>query len=563
MARKDVFEFLVDGTSGLVPGDVSGKAMVVGVCSAGTVGKTYYLGKRSDLSGLLGTGPLVDRLQHIFGTGGQDATVLAVPVAGSPGGSISALKHFGTGPDAVISGLPGGNADVVAEVVDGGAPGAATCKLSMDGGVTFGAAEAVPASGQISVPDSGTTLVLAPGNLVSGDTYRYTVRGPIGPVSRIGTGPDITAAGTVKAGAEVVLQVVRAGGRNAGQYRLSVDGGDNYGPYRTIPVDGLISVADTGCIITCPEGDYALGTTYAFDLLAPVPTIADVIDALTIPLETVDPEFVYVVGPSDSVDWAALGALADDLWNRHRPTFFLCEARQPVAGEDLNDWVTALKQERAGFAHRFVSVCAGYGEISDRTGLRKRRNAAGLLAGRIMEVPVQRDIGRVRDQGITGITLPEGYTESMQSELEEAGYVSLTRYAGLQAVYWGTARTMADATSDYQRLEVLRVTFKAVRLMRIQALKSLKDELGDPLQGADASGLAYLRANLENALESMVTAKPKELAGYAVDIPMDQDFVNNGVAVEATLIGIPIIDSIKLFSSYVYAGGRFDPRMAG
>jgi hypothetical protein len=327
-------------------------------------------------------------------------------------------------------------------------------------------------------------------------------------------------------------------------------------------VDGQITVADTGAIITCPEGNYPLGTTYQFDLLAPVPTIADVIDALTIPLETVDPEFVYVVGPSDSVDWAAMGALADDLWNRHRPTFFVCEGRLPAAGEDLNDWVTALKQERMGFAHRFVSVCVGFGEISDRTGLRKLRNAGGLLAGRIMEVPVQRDIGRVRDQGITGISLPEGYTEAMQSELEEAGYITLTRYAGLQAVYWGTARTMADSTSDYQRLEVLRVTFKAVRLMRLQALKSLKDELGDPLQGADTSGLAYLRANLENALDTMVKAKPKELAGYAVSIPMDQDFVNNGVATETTLIGIPIIDTIKLFSSYVYAGGKFDPRMA-
>jgi hypothetical protein len=562
MARKDVFEFLVDGTSGLVPGDVSGKALIVGVCSAGEVGKVYYLGKRSDLTGLLGTGPLVDRLQHVFATGGQDSTVLAVPVAGSPGGTISTLKHTGTGPDADVSGLPGGNADVIAEIVDAGAPGVATCKLSKDGGATFGVAAAVPANGQISVADTGTTIVLAAGNLVAGDRYSYSVSGPIGPVTRIGLGPEITAAGTVKAGAEVVLQIVKGGDRNEGQYRLSVDGGDNFGPYRTIPVDGQIPVADTGVTITCPAGDYPLGSTYQFDLLAPVPTIADVIDALTIPLETVDPEFVYVVGPSDSVDWAAMGALADDLWNRHRPTFFVCEGRLPAAGEDLNDWVTALKQERMGFAHRFVSVCVGFGEISDRTGLRKLRNAGGLLAGRIMEVPVQRDIGRVRDQGITGISLPEGYTEAMQSELEEAGYITLTRYAGLQAVYWGTARTMADSTSDYQRLEVLRVTFKAVRLMRLQALKSLKDELGDPLQGADTSGLAYLRANLENALDTMVKAKPKELAGYAVSIPMDQDFVNNGVATETTLIGIPIIDTIKLFSSYVYAGGKFDPRMA-
>ncbi|GKT30655.1 DUF2586 family protein, partial [Aduncisulcus paluster] len=42
---NDVFEFIVDGTSGLAPGDVSGKCLVAGVCSKGEVGKVYYLGK--------------------------------------------------------------------------------------------------------------------------------------------------------------------------------------------------------------------------------------------------------------------------------------------------------------------------------------------------------------------------------------------------------------------------------------------------------------------------------------------------------------------------------------
>ena len=45
-------------------------------------------------------------------------------------------------------------------------------------------------------------------------------------------------------------------------------------------------------------------------------------------------------------------------------------------------------------------------------------------------------------------------------------------------------------------------------------------------------------------------------------IPPGQDIVNNGVAVEMTLIGIPIIRTIKLYASYVYAGSSFDPRLA-
>ncbi|SHI74061.1 DUF2586 domain-containing protein [Halodesulfovibrio aestuarii] len=563
MGRKDVFEHIVDGVSGLVPGDVTGKALVVGVCSQGEVGKVYYLGKRSDLTKLLGAGPLVDRLNDIFAAAGQDATVLAVPVSGNPSGTISRVKHVGTGVSASVSGLPAANADVLVEIVNGGSLGTATAKVSTDAGASFGSASAVAANGQIAIGGSGTTLVLESGNLVVGDTYSYIVRGAIGAIQQTGKGASVSVEGAVKVGAQLALQVVKSGGRNVGQYRLSVDGGDNFSGYRTIPVDGRISAADTGTTIVCPDDEFTLGTTYSCSLLAPVPTVSAVIAALKKPLEIVDPEYVYVVGASDSVAWASLGALADDLWNKHRPTFFLCESRLPSAGEDLDDWVSALKEERATFAHRFVSVCCGFGEIADRTGQRKVRNAGGLLSGRILSIPVQRDIGRVRDQSITGITVSDEYTESMQLALEDAGYITLTRYAGLRGTYWGTARTMADTTSDYQRLEVIRTTFKAIRLMRLQALKALKDELGDPVQGADASGLAYLRSNLENALDTMVKAKPKELAGYAIVIPLDQDFVNNGVAVETKLIGIPIIDKINLYSSYIYAGSKFDPRLQG
>lgn len=563
MGRKDVFEHIIDGVSGIVPGDVSGQALVVGACSKGEVGKTYYLGKRSDLSKLLGTGPLVDRLQDIFAAAGQDATVLAVPVVGNPSGTISQVKHIGTGTGASVSGVPAANADVIVEIVNGGALGTATAKISTDNGANFSSASAVAANGQMTVGSSGTTLIFEEGDLVTGDTYIYTVRGAIGTVEQVGSGAKVTVEGSVVVGAQLVLQVVKSGGRNVGQYQLSVDGGDNFSGYRTIPVDGRIVAADTGVTVVCPDEEFKAGTIYSCNLLAPVPTVSAVIAALKKPLEVVDPEFVYVVGASDSVAWASLGALADDLWNKHRPTFFVCESRLPVAGEELDDWVTALKKERSAFAHRFVSVCCGYGEIADRTGQRKVRNAGGLLTGRILSIPVQRDIGRVRDQAITGITVPDEYEESMQLALEDAGYVTLTRYAGLRGIYWGTARTMADTTSDYQRLEVIRTTFKAIRLMRLQALKALKDELGDPVQGADASGLAYLRANLENALDTMVKAKPKELASYVIEIPLDQDFVNNGVAVETKLIGIPIIDTINLFSSYIYAGSKFDPRLEG
>ncbi|MFZ2949450.1 MAG: DUF2586 domain-containing protein [Desulfuromonadaceae bacterium] len=558
---NDVFEFLVDGTSGLAPGGVEGACIVTGVCSVGVVGQGYLLGKSSNLEALLGVGPLVDRLRDVFATGGQGPLVIAVPVAGIAGGYITPVEHVGPGPEAVVSGVAADNADAVVSIVVGGALGVATYKLSEDGGATWGVTGPTPANGQIAIGATGATIVLAAGVHVAADTYSILVRASIGPIDKVGAGPDIAAAGTVKAAADVQILIMSAGARNIGTYQMSLDGGDSWGAVRTIPVDGLIDVGTTGVVVTFPIGDAVAGDTYSFQLLSPVPTVSGVLDALEIPLGLYDVEFVHVVGPSDSSDWTALGVQADTLWNLHRPTFFLAETRLPFANETIDEWTAALVLERQGFAHRFVAVVAAYGEISDTTGRRLTRNAAGLAAGRLLAIPVMRALGRVRDGNIAPLSLPSLYTEAHQATLETAGYITARRYAGLSGTYWGDERTMADATSDYQFLTVLRVVFKALRKARIAALKSMYDEAGDPTLGEGAAGLAYLQVGIENALNTLVKAVPSEMAGHQVTIPAGQDIVNNGVAVEMKLIGIPIIRTIKLYASYVYAGGAFDPRL--
>jgi hypothetical protein len=558
----DVFEFLVDGTSGLSPGGVEGMCIVAGVCSIGTVGKGYLLGKSSDLEALLGHGPLVDRLRDLFATGGQNPIVIAVPVTGSAGGYVSDVVHTGDGPEGETSGNPAENADVVVEIADGGALGTATAKVSEDGGETFGSADTVAENGQITIGDTGAILSLEEGTHVPGDQYVFSVRVAIGPVVHTGTGsPVVTASGSVAMAADLTLKVVSGGALNEATYQLSLDG-DVFGPVRTVPASGEIGAGDTGVTLTVSSAsDLVAGDTYACRLLPPVPSISAVMDAIEEPLGLYDVEFVYVVGPSDAVDWAAMGAQADVLWNAHRPTFFLAETRLPYAGETLDDWTAAMVAERQEYAHRFVAVCCAFGEVSDSTGTRLLRNWAGLAAGRILSIPVMRAIGRVRDGGVSQGTLPSGYTDSMQQILEQEGYITAKNYAGLYAPYFGDAKTLADVTSDYQYLEVLRVVFKAVRKARIAALKSMHDEVGDPVAEGGASGLNYLQANIEMALDTLVGAVPKEMAGYVVTIPPGQDIVNNGVAVEMELIGIPIIRTVKLFANYVYAGSRVDPRL--
>lgn len=558
----DVLEFLVDGTSGLAPGGVEGKALVAGVCSQGDVGKGYIIGKRTNLASILGTGPLVDRVRDILATGGQEPVLIAVPVQGRPGGYISQPFVAASNVKASTLGVPQKNADIIAKVKNGGALGTAVLEISLDGGATFADETATAA---MPLGDTGATLCFPADAYLEDDAvFRVTVRVSVGVVKQYGEPSPMleveTLSGGVLAGAELLIQIVRPGARNEGTYRVSVDGGDNYGKTRTIPVDGEVTLADCGVRLVFPEGQYAGGASYTCELMPPAPSIIDVMAALERPLALYDVEFVHVAGPSDSVDWSAAAAKAEERWNAHQPTYFKMEARLPYEGEDLNDYAAYLKAERQNFAARFVQVCAQYGEITDANGTRKRRNWCGLQAGRTMAIPVMRATGRVKDGPVSQGNLPEGW-EAVQPILEEAGYITAKKYAGLKGAYWGDSRTMAEDTSDYQYEEVLRTTFKAVRKMRLAALKSMYDEMGDPLMPDDRSGEAYLQAEIENALDTMTKARPKELAAYKVVIPRGQDKVNNGVAVEATLFGIGIMREIRLYASYVYAGGRFDPRL--
>lgn len=565
----DVLTYLIDGTSGLAPGGVDGKALVCGVCSKGEVGKAYLVGKRTNLESMLGVGPLVERLRSMLTTGGQQPLIVAVPCAGQQAGYISDIIAKNTKIRPQASGFPAKNCDIIVKAAktESGANGLI---YSLDGGKTF--TEPQEYQTQIVLSDAenatGITLVFpelsADQGIEDDAEWSLSARCAIGDVELIGdTSPMPEVApgiNGVLAGCELVVKITGSGGRNSGTYQYSVDGGDNFYKTRTIPADGEAIISDYGLKLNFPEGDYKIGATYSCRVMPPEPSIIDVMEALEAPLALYDVEFVYIAGPTDSVDWAVMQSKAEDLWNLQRPTYFKAEARLPRENEDLNDYAAYLLAEKQGVSARFVTVCAQFGEIADSTGLRHLRNAGGLNAGRVISIPVQRAAGRVKDGNVSQLALPFGW-ESVQEALEDAGFITAKKYAGLDGVYWGDSRTLADDTSDFRYEEVLRTVFKAVRKLRIAALKSMYDEAGDPVLGKNAAGLAYLKAGLENALDTMVKAIPCELAAYEVEIVPGQDIANNGVAVDVALIGIPIIRRIKLYPRYVYAGSVFDPRM--
>ena len=260
----DVIQYLIDGTSGIAPGGVDGKALVAGVCSKGRVGKAYLIGKRSDLESMLGQGPLVERVSEMLDTGGQEPYLVAVPVQGQPAGYLTELQLDGTGPQARLSGYPAKNADVKIRVKTAGPVAAddleadaAEIEIKLGDKEWGEAAKALP---QNVIGDTGATLLFSEGDiLVAGDVYSFSTRLPVGPVERTGDSQspliEVAESGQgVLAAAELVIRITKGGGRNEGSFQLSIDGGDNYQKARTIPVNGEFPLYDLGVKLNFRKG---------------------------------------------------------------------------------------------------------------------------------------------------------------------------------------------------------------------------------------------------------------------------------------------------------------------
>ncbi len=454
----DVYEYIIDGVSGLNPGG-GPDCLIVGTCSAGVVGKSYTFGHSSDVS-VLGKGKLVDRLKDLF--------------------SITKDDPYGANKEAVV--------------------------------------------------------VVVPSTL--------DIVGTIGTITHAGTGTATQGtSGSALHDAKVVIEILKAGALNVAEGKVSLDGGASYSDPFTIPANGEVDITGSGVKVTFSgTGDiFVVGDTYSFDITGPGSTLTALNSAIDKGLEVYTPSFVYVAEPTDSTHWASLGAKADSLFVEHKPTYFLTECRAKLESETINEYLDYLTGERTGFAHRFVAVSASYGLINGVS-----RNVSGLLAGSIVKARVNQSIGEVASFIISNVSIPDDWGNINSKVLDDLGYITLRRYSGLSNLYWSNGRTLADTTSDYQFIEVVETTFKAIRLSRIAALKNMQGP-------GDYNGIQKVKADIISSLKSMTSVSPKELDSFKVIIPENQDVVNNGLSFELELYGIPILRKIKLFFKFIYS----------
>jgi hypothetical protein len=136
--------------------------------------------------------------------------------------------------------------------------------------------------------------------------------------------------------------------------------------------------------------------------------------------------------------------------------------------------------------------------------------AIGILAGRLASVPVQRNIGRVKDGPV--ITLTNAYMGSALVEasdvesVHDKGFITLRTHVGRAGYYFSDDLLATLPTDDYNHLTARRTVDKAYRIAYDACLGELLEEIPVNDQGQVSPHYAKsLETLVENAIVNSMT----------------------------------------------------------
>ena len=306
----------------------------------------------------------------------------------------------------------------------------------------------------------------------------------------------------------VVVNITESGKRNEGTFRYSLDG-ETFSAEITIPADGQYLLEGTGLVLAFGDtaaGGFVQGDVFAASTIAPEMSNQEVLDAVeTVSNMNLSFEYIHIVGTSGRALWSSLTAAANlFLIEKKRPCFFICEARAKRDDENLDDYVEAMKQERKGINSIFLQAVCSHSEYVRMDGTVAEVNNAGIITGLYSRAKESQSIGEVRSFPISSSKLlhllPDGIEPHIKT-LDEAGYLTVRQYTGLEDYYVTSANMLSAEGSNYKYAEDVRVVNKLVKEVRAKALEELQREID--LSDIKTS-LITVQANLNIPVETAV-----------------------------------------------------------
>ncbi|MGL4676045.1 MAG: DUF2586 family protein [Brevinema sp.] len=362
------------------------------------------------------------------------------------------------------------------------------------------------------------------------------IKGSISPIETSGN-INITVSGEPLCTVNITAEIYTEGESGLSEIKLNINSDKNEEIIMVIPDDGILSLEDLGLTLIFPLEELFTETNkWRFSTTAPTTKFETFTKSLEHILEIYTPEVIFIAQTTDAEFNKKLGSLSERLFEDHRPVLFLTETM--LNPGNFDEAITEKQKEFAKVSSRFVSVVC-------EPNTKSIEKMSGLVAGHITKAKVNQSIGATNYFPVYDYTLPQGWTNVHSRALDESRFITLRTYAGLQNLFWSNGRTMASDISDYRYIEVVRTVFKAIRLARRASLPYIQAP-------GDTAGLQNLLAEVNNAVEGMTTSNPRELDDFEIIMPEGQDIVNNGVRLDISLFGIPVIRKILLNFMFKY-----------
>jgi hypothetical protein len=175
-------------------------------------------------------------------------------------------------------------------------------------------------------------------------------------------------------------------------------------------------------------------------------------------------------GLDSDVPAAILNAQALAEWatnSLYAPLFIVLEARAFTGDVTALQDLSAHSYNRAGLLLGDTQVNSG-------------GSAIGLLLGRIARIPVQRHIGRVRDNALRTIAV---FIKDKLAELADVttindkGYITFRTFTGKSGYFFNDDNLATKVSDDYRSMARRRTIDKAYRIAYLTLLDFLNDEI--------------------------------------------------------------------------------------
>lgn len=260
---------------------------------------------------------------------------------------------------------------------------------------------------------------------------------------------------------------------------------------------------------------------------------------------TFTPGDLYVAPTGEGMDGNVLDAvvkaqqLAQAYTEQFKPVRILLEA----TAIDI-EHPEKLKDLRTFSANRVGIVLAGtyYDSAS-----------VGLVIGRAASIPVQRNLGRVKD-GALPIT--NGYIGSKKIEdisalelLHTKGYIFFRTFVGRSGYYLNDDPMCAPVTDDYSQLASGRVIDKAISLCYQTYVEELNDEVAIDEDGKlSVPVIKYLQSRIETAVN---TAMADEISSFSAYVDASQNVLSTGkITVKASIVPVGYTKTIEVLLGF-------------